>query len=246
MTTRAPYTLHKNDRLKNRVVSSASCCCIFAFGLLTSASSLFAQEIALPASSVTTPAAKLPKTATSAKNSPTPLITSKPVWKDLSQAQQQSLAPLSARWNFLEEAQKRKWIAIAANYPLLGPTEQEKLHSRMTEWVSLSYQDRVQARLNFAQSKQLSSTEKTATWQAYQALSPEEKQKLASVPLPKLAGAAISVKPVTTQKITTVPVNRQSSIQLHKISPTNNKEVNRITLLPNAKSLAEPAPSPTN
>jgi hypothetical protein len=145
----------------------------------------------------------------------------------------------------MEVAQKRKWIALAANYPTLGPTEQTKLHSRMTEWVSLSNKEREQARLNFAKSKQLTSVEKTATWQAYQALTPEEKQKLATVPLPKLAGAAIATKPVPPQKMTTVPLARQSPSHPHKIANTN-QDVNRNTLLPLAKSSAAPAPKPSN
>lgn len=118
--------------------------------------------------------------------------------------------PLAASWNSLAESNKRKWIAIAANYPRLAPAEQEKLHSRMAEWVSLSQQQREQARLNFAESKRLTPTQKAANWQAYQALSPEEKQKLAAV-----------------------PVTKQKPRQLPKLSDAI-QAVNRNTLLPPA------------
>ena len=230
---------HNNFTLKVRVLFGASVFCFFILGILP-APSIFAQGVAATPL-VTQTAAKPPNTSTSAKSLPTQPTPSKPLWKDLTPAQQLSLEPLAANWNTLEEAQKRKWIALAANYPTLTPAEQTKLHSRMTEWVSLSNRQREQARLNFAKSKQLTSTEKTATWQAYQALTPEEKQKLATVPLPKLAGAAIATKPVPPQKLTTVPVTRQSPIQPHKIANTN-QEVNRHTLLPLSKPSAPPAP----
>ena len=62
----------------------------------------------------------------------------------------------------------------------MSGAEQAKLHSRMTEWAALSPQQRTQARLNFAETKQLSPDDKKAKWEAYQALPPEEKRKLAA------------------------------------------------------------------
>ncbi len=79
----------------------------------------------------------------------------------------------------------------------------------MNEWVTLSPQQRAQARLNFAKtkelSKQLTPEEKKAKWESYQALSPEEKQKLAAKASPKPTGAATAVKPVAPQKLAPVP-----------------------------------------
>ena len=48
----------------------------------------------------------------------------------------------------------------------------------MTEWVALSPNQRSEARLNFAEARKLPPEEKKAKWQAYQALSAEERQKL--------------------------------------------------------------------
>lgn len=83
------------------------------------------------------------------------------------------------------------------------------MHSRMNEWVALSPQQRAEARLNFAKtkelSKQLTPEEKKAKWQTYQALSPEEKQKLAAKAAARPAGAATAVKPVAPQKLAAVP-----------------------------------------
>jgi hypothetical protein len=136
--------------------------------------------------------------------------TSRPAWVELTPMQQQSLKPLAGSWDTnISEPQKRKWLEISKNYPSLPPEGQAILHSRMNEWIALSAEQRAQARLNFAKtkelSKQLTPEEKKAKWQTYQALSPEEKQKLAEKASPKPAGAATAVKPVAPQKLAAVP-----------------------------------------
>jgi hypothetical protein len=188
---------------------------------------------------------KSPSSSPSSKNSAALKTSSKPAWQDLTPAQQLSLKPLAASWNSLGDAHKRKWIAIAANYPNLGATEQEKLHSRMTEWVSLNQQQRTQARLNYARSKQLTPSQKAATWQAYQALSPEEKQKLAISAAPKPVGAATAVKPVARQKLAVVPVTRRTPKPVPRISTATNA-VNRNTLLPHSPPPTERATTQKN
>ena len=103
------------------------------------------------------------------------------------------------------------------------------MHSRMAEWTSLSKQQRDQARLNFAESNKLAPKEKAAKtaskaadWEAYQALSPEEKQKLAAKSAPKPAGAAVlAVKPLPPEKLATVPSTR--------LSPKPNDRVSKLS-----------------
>lgn len=190
-------------------------------------------------------AVKRPDPVAPVKSSSAQKMASPSAWQDLTPAQQLSLRPLAAHWGSLDQARKRKWIALAANYSALAPAEQAKLHSRMTEWVSLSQQQRAQARFNFSRSKQLSSAEKAATWQAYQALSPEEKQKLAISAPPKPAGAAAATKPVSPGKLTRVPVTKRIAKQLPEV-PAVNQVMNRKTLLPHLKPLPEPKPAPTN
>ena len=165
----------------------------------------------------------------------------KPLWKDLTPEQQKSLKPLAANWSTIEEAQKRKWLAVSKNYPTMAPPEQAKLHSRMTEWASLSVQQRTEARMNFAQTKKLSPGEKTANWQAYQALSPEEKQKLAANAQHKPTGATTMVKPVAPQKLADVPVTRRGSKGAPEIA-SGQPPVDHNTLLPrpNAPALGAP------
>lgn len=232
--------LHNHPFVTSAWVRGAAFC--FLAALSTSASCALAQTVA------TTPllaqaSTKAPSTGIIAKSANAVKVSSKPTWQDLTPAQQLSLKPLAANWNTLGEAQKRKWIAIARNYPTLAPTEQAKLHSRMTDWVSLSQQQRDQARLNFAESKQLAPTQKAAKWQAYQSLSPEEKHKLATAATPKPAGAAAAAKPVPPQKLTAIPVIRQTPKQIPRISATN-QAVNRNTLLPHPA--VEPAATQKN
>jgi ADP-heptose:LPS heptosyltransferase len=104
----------------------------------------------------------------------------KPVWTDLKPEQRIALAPLQAEWPKISETQKRKWLEISKNFGKLQPEEQTKLHGRMKDWVALSPQQRASARLNFSAAKALTPEEKQEQWQAYQALSPAEKQKLAA------------------------------------------------------------------
>jgi hypothetical protein len=155
----------------------------------------------------------------------------RPSWTELTPAQQQALAPLSAKWDTVSEAQKRKWLAMSQNFPKLSAPEQATLHSRMSEWAALSPQQRTEARLNFGETKQLSPDDKKAKWEAYQALPPEEKRKLAAGAAKPPATAA-AVKPVTPRKLAVVPkpLVRPDS-KAPRIAAAPN-QVDRNTLLP--------------
>ena len=152
-------------------------------------------------------------------------------WQDLSAVQRQSLKPLEATWSTLSDGHKRKWIAIAHNYPQLAPTEQAKMHSRMAEWAALKPRAREMARLNFAETKKVTPAERASNWEAYQALSPEEKKSLAKKTPSKPAGAAISAKPVPPNKLTPVPVTRLSP-EADRAKFTAQQAIDPNTLLP--------------
>lgn len=229
-------------------VIAGALACATAFCILTALSACTARAWAQGVDAtppLAQSSAKKPNAGAPATNSGAPKFASKPAWQDLTPAQQVSLKPLAANWNTLGEAPKRKWIAIAASYPSLAPAEQAKLHSRMTEWVSLSQQQRARARLNFVASKQLSTSEKAARWEAYQALSPEEKKKLAISAPPKPAGAAAATKPVPPKKLAAVPVTREALKQMPKISAATHA-VNKNTLLPHPQPPVAPASAQKN
>ncbi len=164
-----------------------------------------------------------------------------PAWSELTAPQQQALKPLAAQWTTISEAQKRKWLALSQNYPKLPPAEQAKLHSRMSEWVALSPQERSAARLNFAATKQITPDDKKAKWEAYQSLSDEEKRRLAEKASPKPVGAATAVKPVPPQKLANVKgkADLKDRPKAEAVSPL----VNQNTLLPNQQQSAAPLPA---
>lgn len=217
---------------------------VFSF-LIGFASFVLAQETAPPPLEVSSSAHPV-RVEPPAKSLNTLITGTNPAWKDLTPAQQISLAPLEKHWNTLEEINKQKWIAIAAGYATLPPSKQARLHSRMTEWASLSKQQRIQARLNFSQSKQLTPTQKTATWEAYQALSPEEKKKVATLPPHKTTEVLNASKPTPVKKLILAPVNRKSSARIIYVPPLKNSIVTNKTLLPNAPRQRIPASSLQN
>lgn len=173
----------------------------------------------------------LPKPAPQKPAPKRPVLNLQLGWGDLTRAQQEALAPLAPHWDALSEGRRRKWIALSHNYKSLSPEEQQKLHSRMSEWANLSVQERIQARLNFAQTKKLPPEEKRAQWEAYQALSDEERKELATrAPLHPM-GAATPVKPVPAQKLAVVLPSKAAPRSTGKIE-TGPHHVDMHTLLP--------------
>lgn len=146
---------------------------------------------------------------------------SKPLWTELSPSQQQALKPLEQNWTAINEEQKRKWLEISNNFSQLSPDDRATVHSRMNEWVALTPQQRAAARLNFGKTqelaRELTAEEKKAKWEQYQALSPEEKQRLATTGNARPAGAAAAIKPVEIQKL--APVAPASRPPAPKSSP---------------------------
>lgn len=133
------------------------------------------------------------------------VIASKPLWSDLNSEQQAALQPLAPHWAGLTEAHKRKWIALSRNYATLSPEGRTTLHSRMSDWAGLSFQQRAQARLNFAEIQRLAADERKAKWEAYQALSEDERATLARRAPPRSPGAALPLQPVPLTKLAPTP-----------------------------------------
>ena len=188
-------TTHPLRPLQAGVVVWAGALAVAAFGL-TLANAQPPTEAAVKGS---TPASSASAT------SPKAVSTTRPLWSELTAEQQQALKPLSVHWNTLNVGQKRKWLALSRNYASMSAEDQSTLHSRMIEWAALSNQQRAQARLNFAEVKRISPDERKVKWEQYQALSEEEKRKLAERAPPKPRGAAIPVRPVSSQKLVPVP-----------------------------------------
>lgn len=150
-----------------------------------------------------------------------PLETS-PTWKSLTPVQREALAPLAPVWGEINRNRKRKWIALSANYKAMSPQDQAILHGRMKEWASLSSTERNRARMNYALARDLPHEERKAQWEAYQALSPEQKKQLAAKAGTRATGAAPAVTRSTAGKLAAVPVTRSEL-------PTNSSAAQRPT-----------------
>lgn len=134
-----------------------------------------------------------------------PNVGSGPTWQSLTPAQQTALSPLAGQWPGISVRQRQKWLEVSKNHAALPATEQAKLHTRMGEWAQLSPKERASARQNFAENQALTSglttDQRSAQWQAYQLLSPEEKSKLAASSMPKPApGPATALRPANPLK----------------------------------------------
>jgi hypothetical protein len=113
-----------------------------------------------------------------------------PRWQMLSPAQRDALKPLERDWSSIDEQRKQKWLEIAARYPTMPRAEQQRVAERMAEWVKLSPAQRGQARMNFQEARQLTKEERQSRWEAYQALTPEQRSKLAARATPATASGA--------------------------------------------------------
>lgn len=202
----------------------------------------------LPLTGPSVPSASLVKpgkTPASASVTALPASFSSLDWNSLTPAQHNALKPLTTSWTNLSDAQKRKWITLSANYPQMSVGEQTKLHERMAQWASLSPRQREQARLNFAETKQITPQQKTEKWQAYQALSPEEKQKLAKSAQPKPPRTALAAQPVASDKINRMPMKKTSGgVALTASAPNLSK--NTLLVKPKPPSLPIPPIAPAS
>jgi hypothetical protein len=101
-------------------------------------------------------------------------------WQALTPAQREGLAPLERDWPSIDAPRKQKWIALAGRFKSLTPEERTRITARMAEWAKLTPTERGQARMNFEEARQLPATDRSARWQAYQALPVEQRQQLAA------------------------------------------------------------------
>lgn len=151
-------------------------------------------------------------------------------WQKLDAQQQNALAPLAPHWSQISAAQKNKWLTMSKNFDKLSTKEQVMLHERMSDWAALSPQQRAQARLIFNETKGIGSEEKKSHWEAYQALSAEEKKKLAAQQTTGIQGAATASQAPPASKVIRLPGKTTTGIEAGKSSPVT--VIDKKTLLP--------------
>ncbi|QHI96905.1 DUF3106 domain-containing protein [Xylophilus rhododendri] len=157
--------------------------------------------------------------------------TTRPTWAELTPGQREALAPLAQHWSSLTENHRRKWIAISRNFDKWDPAEQSRMHGRMSAWAGLSTIERDQARLNFAEARKLDRDEKKARWEEYQALSEEQRDKLAATTQPKRPGAAVAPRPSKGPALVKLVPSGGDPAKLPRVGVPAS-EVDHNTLLP--------------
>jgi hypothetical protein len=147
-----------------------------------------------------------------------PKLGTKPLWTELTPAQQQALAPLAAEWDKVDTLRKKKWLEIGNKFASMKPDEQQRIQERMREWVKLTPEQRRVARESFARSKKLDADQKSAQWQEYQQLPEEQKKKLADDDAAKKHVANL---PTAHSKNKTVPPIKSTPkpILEHSVNP---------------------------
>lgn len=113
---------------------------------------------------------------------PLPKTLDKPLWRDLSNAQQVALAPLEPEWDRMEGPRKRKWIEMSARFASMPASEQQRVHERMRQWMKLTPAQRELARENYSKTSRLAQGDKAANWENYKQLSADQKRQLANSP----------------------------------------------------------------
>jgi hypothetical protein len=161
-------------------------------------------------------------------------------WQQLTPMQRQALAPLGAQWRALTPQQQSKWLTISKNFSQLPVADQVTMHSRMADWVDLSPQQRNLARLNFNQLQSLPKEDKKAKWEAYQALTAEEKRSLVAGTASPAKSAAPTAKPVEPHRQVQTPVRAAAG------NTPQASTIDRKTLLPLQPTLATPSPNQPN
>jgi Protein of unknown function (DUF3106) len=145
-----------------------------------------------------------------------------PTWVSLTPAQQQVLAPLQRDWASIDDNRKQKWIELAAKFPRMPADERQRVQARMTEWARMTPTQRAGARMQFQQARNLPAEERQAKWQAYQALTPEQRQALAlrAKPVAKASSAADPGRAKARARAETASGTKRNEVVATGVAPT--------------------------
>jgi Protein of unknown function (DUF3106) len=174
------------------------------FGLITACCMVNAQVNPVVASANTQRATPITPSNTVAEKAETGTR-----WGQLKPNEQHVLTPLKTLWPTLSAGHKNKWISLADRFEKMKPEERIRVTQRMGEWATLKPEQRTIARIQFAEVQALDPQARFDQWQAYQALSTEErsalqmqaaKPKVGVAPAVKLGPASKSVVTAQTQQ----------------------------------------------
>ena len=123
--------------------------------------------------------APLPALAGPAEATSSPSASGRIAWHLLSARQQLALQPLQKDWSTLSSDRQQKWLEVAARMPTMTADERSRIQERMAEWARMTPYQRGQARLQFQEVRQLQAEDRQARWEAYLALTDDERTALA-------------------------------------------------------------------
>lgn len=116
-------------------------------------------------------------------------------WATLNGVEREVLATLESDWTRMDTAGQQKWLKLAGRFASLRPEDQVRIRARMAEWSRLTPVERMLARQQFLDSRDWPARDRQERWQAYQALSPEQRQTLAESALARSAAASAAASP---------------------------------------------------
>jgi hypothetical protein len=140
---------------------------------------------------------------------PSALSTPPASWSGLTPKQQALLAPLERDWPEISDTQRSKWLSATPTLATMSGEEIKRVHDRIRDWTMLSGSERLNARIGFQVTRQLTPEQRQARWEAYQALPAEERKALAEKAMARrqaLAEApARAAKPLVAPKSSSQP-----------------------------------------
>lgn len=144
-------------------------------------------------------------------------------WAALTSQQKRDLHPLQKEWVGLTADRQQKWLEVAARMPFMSNDERGRVRERMREWARMSPSQRGQARLQFQEVRQWPSEDRQARWEAYLALTDDERTALAGQ-AQRGSSSVGALKPTAAhaglQKKNTVGAPAQSLSTRRTVAPT--------------------------
>jgi hypothetical protein len=98
-------------------------------------------------------------------------------WAELSQKQQELLAPLKNDWSSMSRSQRERWLQVGRKYENAPVERQAVMRERVSTWSELSPQEKAAARENFKALQEKRQGERNSSWNSYQSLDPKQRDE---------------------------------------------------------------------
>ena len=138
-------------------------------------------------------------------------------WASLTAQQRRELQQLQKVWPALSADRQQKWLEVAARMPLMTNEERGRVRERMFDWAQMTPAQRGQARLQFQEVRQWPADDRQAKWEAYLALTDDERTALAGQ---ASRGGQHSASAAATQKKNTVSASAPGLNVKKPVAPT--------------------------